>query len=161
MWTELQLEHGENRHVLLGMPIRQGGAPSGSQDLGFICLLTGVSLGITVERRWHYQVDWTDASHTNNPPWGWAPRPFPSHVRLPGPDGPILCKELIVGRKGMKWDIQLVEDEDSMPTNKHFWNQTPVLDRKSRKAKNFLAPRPSDFQPRTPLPMHRSLGPSS
>ena len=86
MSTELQLECGEDRHVVLGMPIWQYGTPGGSRDMGFICLLTGVSLEITAERQEHYQVDREDASHTNNPPWDWAPKPFCIHVRLPGPD---------------------------------------------------------------------------
>lgn len=47
MSTELKLKYGEARHVLLGMPIWRYGPPGGSQDIGFICLLTGVSLEIT------------------------------------------------------------------------------------------------------------------
>lgn len=40
MSNESQLEYGEVQTVLLGMP-------RGSQGIGFICLLTGVSLKIS------------------------------------------------------------------------------------------------------------------
>lgn len=46
MSTALQLEFREVRHGLLGRP-SAGGSPGGSQDAGFLGLLTGVSSELT------------------------------------------------------------------------------------------------------------------
>lgn len=52
MSTALQLEFGEIRHGLLGRPSAVR-SPGGSQDAGFLGLLTGASSELTVETREH------------------------------------------------------------------------------------------------------------
>lgn len=93
--------------VLLGMSTPPYGPPGGSQDVGFICLLTGVSSAVTVETRQCYQVGSEDSQHINDILRGRAVKLSLMHARLPGSDGPIIHKVLIftqevMGGKGMK-----------------------------------------------------------
>lgn len=62
MSTALQLEYGEARHGLPGCPSAVG-SPRGSQDVGFLGLLTGASSELTVETREHRQVGLEDSAH--------------------------------------------------------------------------------------------------
>lgn len=54
-----------------------------------------------METRQHYRVGLEDSLHTDDPPQGWAPKLCLIHARMPGPDGPIICKELIFTQKVM------------------------------------------------------------